>query len=215
MKKLILLLCFFQMFIHGCDNKNFLIENNNKKLKEYKADFELSLIDQFPDKISYSNVNIVSNTNRKKNDIGLLLYEYDVNYHDIKNIRKKYEKKAIAKYKSKDSCFLVVNRFETDETYAKFQIVNGLDSLDVNKKYANELYPIPNFISSNYSKNKNGLKLNDNFEIYVLDSKAGNFFKNYDLKPSPQMPEEWKNGYSKGVAFSNNEKTIIYWSIIW
>lgn len=215
MRNLIIVLCLLQVFIYGCDNKGFLIDNNNKKLKNYKEDFEDDLIDQFPDKVTYSNVNVVSNTNRKKNDIGLLLYVYGVDAKDIKNVRKKFEKKAIANYKSKDSCFLIVNRFETDETYAKFEIVEKIDSLEVDKECAQHLYPIPNFIGSNYSKGKNGLQLDDSFEIYILEAKVGNHFKNYQVQPSPQMPEQWKNGYSKGVSFSEKNKSIIYWSIIW
>ncbi|MEO8235465.1 MAG: hypothetical protein ABI549_08640 [Flavobacterium sp.] len=214
MKKIIIL-CFLQALIYGCDNKGFLIENNNKKLKEYKIDFEDTLVDQFPNKIPYSNVNVVSNTNVKKNDIGLLLYEYEVDGGDIKNIRKKFGKRAIAKYKSSDSCFLVVNRFETDETYEKFEVVEAIDSTEVNKECAKQLYPIPNFIGSTYSKGKNDIKLDDSFEIYVLESKAGNHFKKFDVQPSPQMPDQWKNGYSKGIALSEKNKTIIYWSIIW
>lgn len=215
MKRTIIILCFLQAFIYGCDNKRFLIESNNEKLQRYKVDFEESLIDQFPDMIPYTDVDIISNTNASKNDIGLLLYEYGVDKKDIKNIRKKIEKSSIAKYKSKDSCLLVVNRFETDETYRNYEVVDVIDSLEVNKECANQLYPIPNFIATNYSKGENGLKLDDSFEIYVLNAKAGNHFKRFEVQPSPQMPKQWQNGYSKGIAISEKNKTVIYWSIIW
>lgn len=204
---------FLQIIFQGCDNKAFLIENNNR-FKEYKLDFSDTLINQFPVKILYPVVDIVSNTNLKKNDIGLLLYEYDVKVSDIKNLRKKIIKEAIQNYKSKDSCFLIVNRFETEETYSKFEVVEINDSL-IDKHCNENLLPIPNFIASNYPKNKNDLNLDDSFEIFVLESKPGKHFKNFDVQPSLQMPKKWKNGFSKGIAISEKNRVVIYWSIIW
>ena len=53
------------------------------------------------------------------------------------------------------------------------------------------------------------------FEIYVLESKFGNHFKEFNLKPNSQMPVNWKNGYSKGFAVDKLNKIVIYWGIIW
>lgn len=213
--KRIMSVCLLQILLYGCNNKEFLIESNNAKLKEYKKDFNSSFINQFPDKIISLNANVISNTNREKNDIGLILYEYEIDKNQINKIRKKIADSALALYKSNQSCFLIVNRFETEETYEKFEVVNDIDSLELESECAKLLFPVPNFIGSNYSKNKNGLKLDDSFDIYVLESKAGNHFEAFELQPSPQMPDKWKNGYSKGVALSEKNNTIIYWSIIW
>ena len=53
------------------------------------------------------------------------------------------------------------------------------------------------------------------FVIYVLESGKGKYLEKYDLPPSPQMPNSWKNGYSKGVSVSEKRKMAIYWSIAW
>lgn len=214
-KRICTILLIFFILSSSCQNKGFLIDNNNNNFEKYKANFDKTLINHFPDEIIYPNVNIVSNTNRKKNDIGLLLYEYDVNDKEINKIRNKFSNAALAIYESKDSCFLIVNRFETDDSYTNFHNVAIQDSLDVDKECARELYPIPNFISSNYSKNRGGLKLDDSFKIYVLEAKTGSHFKQFELPPSSQMPKKWANGYSKGIAISEKNRAIIYWSIIW
>lgn len=214
MKKIILFLGVILLIV-GCNNKKFIIENNNKIYQAYKKDLKKSFINQFPDLITQSDVNIVYNTNKKKNDIGLLLYEFDVDFQEIKKITNNIKYKAIVKYTSKDTCLLVVNRFETNETYRKFKVVDVTDSLNVNTKCSKKLYPIPNFIEYDFSNKNNDLKLSGNFDIYVLESKSGNHFKEFDLLPNPQMPKEWENGYSKGIAISKEKKTLIYWSIIW
>lgn len=215
MRKIVIILCVLQVLIYACNNKDFLIKNNNAKFSEYKSEFASSFINQFPDTIKYPNTNVISNTNRKKNDIGLLLYEYGVDKNEINNIKKNIIDVAIAKYKSDEACLLIVNCFETEESYSNFTMVEAIDSLEIEKSCKEKLYPIPNFIGSNYSKNKNGLKLDESFDIYVLEAKAGNHFEEFKLQPSPQMPNKWKNGYSKGIAISLKNESVIYWSIIW
>ena len=49
----------------------------------------------------------------------------------------------------------------------------------------------------------------------MIEAKSGKYFKNFDILPNPQMPLDWQNGYSKGLAINKKRKTIIYWGIIW
>ena len=53
------------------------------------------------------------------------------------------------------------------------------------------------------------------FDIYILEAKSGNYFKEFELLPNPQMPKEWENGYSKGIAINSKNKTLIFWGLIW
>jgi hypothetical protein len=156
------------------------------------------------------------NTNAEKNDVGLILYEYDVYIKEIDSIIERVNKIApLAKYKSSDSCLLIINRFETLDTYKNFAIPPVKDSSQINKKCYRNQYPLPNFIEY-YRPNKNSdLKLDNTFLIYVLEAGSGKYSEKYNLLPSPQMPDNWKNGYSKGIAISEQNKTIIYWSVIW
>ncbi|RZJ72577.1 hypothetical protein [Flavobacterium sp.] len=206
MKKMLLLLLLLQFFISSCDNRNFLIETSNKNFEAYKLDFDAKFFDQFPKKITSPYTDIISNTNRRKNDIGLFLYENDVPLNKINQFKQRVLNSAIATYKATDTCLLVVNRFETEESYKSFERVSSIDSLQIDRDCAIKNYPVPNFISSNYSATKNKIKLDESFDIYVFEAKSGNNFPNYTLQPSPQMPKKWGNGYSKGVAISEKKK---------
>jgi hypothetical protein len=35
------------------------------------------------------------------------------------------------------------------------------------------------------------------------------------MKPAYQMPKQWQNGYSKGIAISKEKRTVVYWTVIW
>ena len=51
-------------------------------------------------------------------------------------------------------------------------------------------------------------------QLFGLGKKdeSGEEFK---MTPNPQMPANWKNGYSKGIAVNRGKKTLIYWGVIW
>jgi len=127
----------------------------------------------------------------------------------------KIEKSAIAKYTSNQKCLLVLNRFATHTNYGypkEHEINKHLINLDC----YNDLYPIPNFSNfSEYQSNETLCKLKSDFTIYVLDAQSGKFLDDDLLTDGKYMPEKWRNGYSKGVAISEEKGVIIYWVIIW
>jgi len=54
--------------------------------------------------------------------------------------------------------------------------------------------------------------------VYVIDAKSGNFWKNKEaaeLEPRPGLPENWKHGYSRGVAISRSCKRVCWWTMAW
>ena len=194
-------------FLTSCDMK---ITYNAIENKKYTNDFEDNFINQFPSKIECSNYTITSNGNTEKNDVGLLLYAYGVSEKTILKEKNKAKKSAIANYKTEDKCLLIVNRLETLDTYENRKDVEITDSTKINQDCYRKLYPIPNFIDYNNPQKDSELKLDSNFDIYVLEAKAGNYFNKFDLISNSQMPENWKNGYSKGIAINKSKKTIIY-----
>jgi hypothetical protein len=202
----------FLLFLNSCDNKITYNANENKKYTEI---FEEHFISQFPRKIECINYTITSSANTEKNDVGLLLYVYGASQKIILKERNKVRKTAIAMYNSKDKCLLVVNRFETIDTYENRKDVEIIDSTKVNQDCYKNQYPIPNFINYDNPKKNSNLKLDGDFDIYVLEAKSGNYFKEFDLIPNPQMPIHWKNGYTKGIAISESKKIVIYWSVMW
>lgn len=178
-----------------------------------KKEFDNKIVSHFPDKIT-NHYKFINSQNAERNDVCFILYEYELNKESIDSITSTTNK-AIAKYNSRDTCLLIVNRFQTIHS-RKYDIDAEItDSTKINQDCYKKLYPIPNFINYEYPNKNSDLKLDGNFDIYVLEAKSGNHFKKFDLIPNPQMPTEWQNGYSKGIAVSKEKRTIIYWSIIW
>jgi hypothetical protein len=213
MKKTLLLfgLC---LLIYSCNGQALDPKSNEKYIKS-KNEFDSKLTEFFPQKLLYLPRNTINNKDISKNDVCFILYEYKVDKNAIDSVIKNVQNKYIAKYSSEDTCLLIVNRFETLETLKNMEEVIITDSTKVNQDCYKKLYPIPNFIDYNFPRKNNDLKLEGNFDIYVLEAKSGNYFKKFDLQPNPQMPEEWKNGYSKGIAINKQKGTVIYWGIIW
>ncbi len=52
-------------------------------------------------------------------------------------------------------------------------------------------------------------------KVYVLKAKYGNFFKKKCDNKRPETLKEWRHGYSKGIAVSDKENLIVFWTMIW
>jgi hypothetical protein len=226
MKKVSFIVVFLCQFLMGsCNNldsrnsgdKTSFDTSNIVTYRKFRRNFDVKLIDHFPSAIITDTCyKLTSKTDKQKNDVGLLLYNYVVNKRTIDSIEENLKRKSIlAKYVSSDSCLLVVNRFETRETSENGTTPEIKDTAQINRDCYERRYPVPNFIECKYSTKGSATKLDSTFVIYVLEARSGKFFPKYDLKPSPQMPVKWKNGYSKGIAISEQRKTVIYWGILW
>lgn len=213
MKKIFLVL-IGSFLILSCNGQSIHSKAKEKYI-EHKSTFDVKLISHFPIKLTTFPNESIDSKNISKNDVAFMLYEYNPDITKMDSVVNSVEKKAIAKYNTNDSCLLIVNRFETLDSLENMENVEITDSTKINQDCYKKLYPIPNFIDYDYPNKKNDLKLDGNFDIYVLEAKSGNHFKEFDLLPNPQMSKEWENGYSKGIAISKEKKTLIYWSIIW
>ncbi|MBF0576019.1 hypothetical protein [Dysgonomonas sp. GY617] len=130
-----------------------------------------------------------------------MLFEYKLPQTIVDSISDLYTKTAIQISSGNDSSLIVVKSKLQIELYGKPSLYNNR---------AGKSYPIPFFESKEfdnpedvvrtedmYSKaNKSGLS--DNFNIYILGSKSGNYWEG--LKPLNYMPEGGKNGYSRGIC---------------
>jgi len=187
-----------------------------KNYLNYKQAFDSSLVKHFPKGFSSEIRSFSSLKDVTKQNIGFYLYEYDVNLSVLKKIRAKIEKNAIANYRTSDTLLFVINRFENLQTDDNGNIPKIRDSIYIDSTTFIGLYPIPNFIEyEKPTESKNSIWLPQGFDLYVLEAKSGNYFKEYDLKKNFQMPKGWKNGFSRGIAISEKDKTIIYWGVVW
>lgn len=201
----------------GCTQDHSIVAGGEKYYQKYKKNFDKKFTDHFPAKSVFSalSADAFSSMEQKKNNFSLLLYQYDVKPEEVDEVNDKFRKAAIAQYKSSDSCLLIVNRFESKETEEdqKNPIIDS--NLLIEKCYANK-YPVPNFVNYRQYNENRPLRLDDSFVIYVLESKKiGSWETEFGMKADPQMPDNWKNGYSKGVAVSKEQQIVIYWTVIW
>lgn len=199
------------LLLISCSNKSISLSKANTTYKNYQQSFESNLQEHFPKKIKYVKNGLVSTTNTDKNDIGLLLYESNVINKELDSILLWVNNNSIAVYDINKSCILTVNRFETADSYSNYKKVKLADTVNVNQDCFEGLFPVPNFERFSFS---NKAFKPAKGKIYVLDAKAGNFY-NRELKPNYQMPDRWKNGFSRGLLIDQKEKTVIYWLIIW
>ena len=97
-----------------------------------------------------------------------------------------------------------------------------------NKEFDSK-YPIPYFESYYFNFGEKSFKKEIDGEIYVdyihtipkdlmvyvVKAEAGNFWKEDCQEIRQGSLNKWKNGYSKGIAVSENKDLVVYWTMIW
>lgn len=167
--------------------------------------FDKELINHFPKKLpnNYIASGLMSPKMISSN------YNYINIYLKIQiPTRKKYElkKKSLIKKtnvtkNSDDKCLLVIKY--------------DLRKIDLNKDISNcdTLFPVPYEAVYDYNRDEEIYKKQKNNEIALIDYKPGKLMK--DLMIKENLPEKWRNGYSKGYTFNDKNQTITYWLVIW
>jgi len=208
--KMYSLFIFLFGFLSACGQQNGNNSEMTEMQKEYdrhKQYFEESEIAHFP-KFLHSEVNsIESNLIFENNNVGFLLFEFEINESLLDSIITSTEKmNVIRKYHSNDSGLLYIIPRSDDFTNPRH--------LSSNVDYSNQL-PVAdlNFYlrESEYFSNY----INNDFDIYVLEAKAEKLSKYAELPPNMNMSEKWRNGFSKGISISKKGKIVVYWTIIW
>lgn len=200
---------------NGCGQNQ---PNTSQFYLEKKKDYEKKFVDQFPEKVSSSSDSnrVFSYRYESKNDVALMLYEYGLPENELKLVGNRSQKQAVATYNYLDSCLLIVNRFETKKTMDNYELPDIKDSTLLDKECYHNKLPIPNFIIYEGDNGNPNFGLDNSFKIYVFEAKKKkSWLKEFNMKPAYQMPKQWQNGYSKGIAISEKKKTVIYWTVIW
>lgn len=204
---ILLLLCF----LFSCGQKSMV--SSGEGYQKWKSMFDPRLVEHFPAFIDEETYYCTSETNLDKNAVSLYLYINNCDIEKIKALLDRVHKMKYTKYNSGDSCLFIVNRFETVES-KKNRTVPQINSSKTELSCYREKNPIPNFIDYQI-RNDNESIFKKNYQIFVIESKEGVFYNDYQKKMNPNMPTYIKNGYSRGYAISENEKAIIYWLVIW
>lgn len=186
-----------------------LVKENEAYKKELKL-FKDYMLSSFPKVL---DTNYIKYTVSRSPKAGLVRLDVIYKYSPCLDIYK--DGAFIAKYRSNDTCLLIANRFASLNNYSfNIKLSHG-DSLKINQLCYEGKYPIPNFWHNDYTTNKTECKLPEDFNIYVEDAKPGNYLVSDLLTDGRYMPDKWKNGYSKGIAISEERGIIIYWVIVW
>jgi len=185
----------------------------NKKYDNVKSFFGKEMTNHFPEKINNDNKSFTESLSPELGTLELVFID-TIESISIGNIINKLEKKSIAIYNANDTCLLIVNRFATEGNY--YDVSPSKTELElVDKNCYSKLFPIPNFWHNDLTTEETYCKLPPDFRLYVIDAKSGKYFDEKYLTDGRYMPQEWKNGYSKGVAVSKKRNIAIYWLNIW
>jgi hypothetical protein len=215
MKKIIIYFSYIFLFpfISCSQEPKTFTEQRNNTYKKYRKNFNEDFINQFPNEIAYPINSIISYRDVDHNNVGFFLFEYEINKDEIIKIKLEIGSKYQASYNPKDSCLLIVNRFNYIDS-TNFIKTKKIDNALLNRACYKGKYPIPNFLEYKGSEGQT-MKLSENYIIYVLEAKPEEYDDRYKMKINKQMPKEWEHGYSKGIALNEKDKEVIYWSIMW
>jgi hypothetical protein len=167
----------------------------------------------FPVKIDSLNITFTENYSPDLGNLELMVIN-KAGESQLMSIVNEFKDKAIYSCEASDSCLLVVNWFVSRNNYYKVKHTEDESHL-ISKDCYLDKQPVPNFWHNKYTTEETDCGLPKDFSIYVTEAKPGEHFDKEYLTDGNFMPANWKNGYSKGVAISEEKQVIIYWLIIW
>lgn len=204
------LFIFLFGLLSACGQQNGNDPNMAEIQKEYdrhKQYFDVSEIAHFPKILQSKPSSIGSYLNFENNNVGFLLSFFEVNDELFNSVIRDIEKMNVAdKYQSNDNNLLYVIP-KSDEFINSRQLDRNID-------YSNKL-PVADLNFYYYEDNTTIEYLNNDFDIYVLEAKAGKLPQYPNLRPNMNMPEDWRNGFSRGISISKKGKVVVYWTVIW
>jgi hypothetical protein len=204
------------------DNYNNLLSKKNIESEyiQYLTFFSKELVNHFPNdvehKISQTSNFKVSDLNYRppSNYFFQIVSDFDTSDTTIDSL----VKISKAKISASDTTNILIFTYTGLRKYDNSIMImgkTGKRSTSVAKgniKKRNKV-PIPHF--SSYPGKNTYSCLDSSYTIYVLDYEKGVFTDTSYLEENIYIPNEWKHGYTKGIALSKEEKSIVYWITVW
>lgn len=190
-----------------------MIDDLNRTYLEKKSFFLNDLTNHFPHGLNENNITYTDNVSPEMGSLELMVID-SVSTDTLLLIQKNLERICKGKYNSSDTCLFVVDRFLSTNKYYKLENTD-YDKRLIERPCYTGRFPVPNFWHNDFTTNETECQLPDDFVLYVIDAKQGEFLKEELLTNGWFMPKQWKNGYSKGLAISRERNIIIYWLVIW
>ena len=190
-KTLIIYLGIILGITGGCINSSRSGFNSmNSDFKKWKSEFPDSLTDHFPCDIGKDLITCNSSFRNTPKDMLYLTLSKKIS-EDEKNLIHHY-------ICAPDSCN--INIYLNRNTY-------GFDKKGLGE--CESFTPVPEYgLFSTESAKPEDLK------YYIIETSHESFV-NHELYLRFYLPNEWKNGMSRGVGISDKEGIIYYWLIMW
>jgi len=235
MKKNILILFIATMFLPSCVYKTASIPSDNEArmqfLKYLNEMYEIDgLTDHFPPSWDLKNKfgekwnsRYVScyDDSLYHNFYCSAVYSDSVSVYDIDAIDDTLH--YMRKFLFEDDSSYRVNVIYMDDPQSykqlSFDTINSpiYDFMDADFMLGTTIDSLFNDRYNYYAKLEYAILPSD-LEVYVVDARAGNFWKNRELsslEPRPVLPDKWKHGYSRGIGVSRECKMACWWLIVW
>lgn len=196
---------FFYILV-GCTKSQskmeFFIKLNNEKLSKSLAVFNDSLLTFFPTELDTTDCidGLSVNSSYKDNPQEVKYISIYKEYNEKDKVRLKEFIRQSEIYEFSDPCLFFIRR-----DYNVYGFNRNRNGRDKCKKFVP--IPYPDLFGTD--------EFPDDTEFYIYQAVPGLF---YDYKPSYlryYLPEEWKNGLSRGFAISEKKNKILYWVVIW
>jgi hypothetical protein len=181
-----------------------LTQCGDKRTREFlesyvkaKIEFPDGLTDHFPYELkSIGQFSAITPAGAYGHDMAFFCLAMKSDSLEIADTKTRLKKAGAKEYMPNDSSLIIVG-----------------DTVDYSRN--TEGVPIPSFYKYEKDFGLNSVRLDNDFKIYVLESKSGEYMDKDDLTMDNKFPSNWKNGFSRGLAINDQDKTIIYWLTIW
>jgi hypothetical protein len=162
-----------------------------------RMEFPVGLTDHFPYELkSIGQLSAITPGGAYGHDMAFFCLAIKSDSLDVIDTKTRLEKVNAKEYEPNDSSLIIVG-----------------DTVDYSQKTKG--VPIPSFYNYEKDFGLNSVRLDNDFRIYVLESKSGEYMDKENLTKDNKFPPNWRNGFSRGLAINEQEKTIIYWLTIW
>jgi hypothetical protein len=190
-----ILFCLLTFLLSRCGD-----QRSKEFLQNYvkaRMEFPVQLTDHFPSELkSIGQVSAITPAGAYGHDMAFLSLAIKTDSLEILDVEKRLEKAKVKAFAPNDSSLIVVG-----------------DTVDYSRKI--NATPIPSFYRYEKDFGLNAVRLDNDFSIYVLESKSGEYMDVEYLTKDNKFPSDWKNGFSRGLAINDQEKIVIYWLTIW
>ena len=202
----------------------FFAEKMKKEYKQYLNFYKKDLVEHFPLEFDLKTMRYITQFN--VNDL-----EYRPPYHYFFRLEKNFSERErnldSLIYISKEmisafdtSNLLMFSYLKDPREYCDSISIMGMSQKESTKIGKTNLKKnintvLPYFSNGYLNEAKTFSGLDSSFVIYILDNAAGIYTDTAFLKQHNYLQKKWKHGYSKGIAVSEKEKSVIYWVTVW